>query len=355
LFFITVHFGLDVIGIAYGQNLQWWSWHVTLATIAILSGYKFFFQNWAKGNQEKWAVIVGYVIAVCLSGYIPYYFGFNALTELRGSLEIVSIFLLFNFLLFFFCFGLGKEKEMKKKLSYWLIWVWILFLILVSGDIVYLQATHQVTRQERLAARALNIVRWQKEDVNRSIALYGLEAATQKAKEAYQAGDSDSLSQLEKEITEIEKGVREIPRAKYLAPENLDKDIKKIKSLPGDVLGKLRSSSSESKQWKSVLKKDFTGNGTEDNSAVFVANFGSDIQLGDKIIMISPLGKDFFVTDAGNWVKCPGRYEIVSQCTGNGAFYFYTEKDAKVTLEIQRLIKPPKRNDLVTLADFSAK
>jgi len=108
-------------------------------------------------------------------------------------------------------------------------------------------------------------------------------------------------------------------------------------------------------KWETVLKKDLTGKGTEGDTAVLIAKFGDDIKLGDKIIMTAPAGKSFFVTDAGNWVKCTERYEVVSQCTGNGLFCLSAEKGMNVTLEIQRLVQPAKRNDLVTLADFSTK
>ncbi|MDD5031674.1 MAG: hypothetical protein PHR36_01360 [Patescibacteria group bacterium] len=136
---------------------------------------------------------------------------------------------------------------MTKRASYWLIWIWSFSLLLVFGGIVYLQATHQITRQERIAARMLNIVRWQKEDVDRSIALYELEVAAKAAEAAYKVGDSDSLSRLEKKIATIEAKVRAVPRAKYVSPEAVGETIGELKALPGDVLEKFGSSSQTSK------------------------------------------------------------------------------------------------------------
>ena len=352
LFFFCVYFTLDILGIAYGQNLRWWSWYVALASVAILSGYRFFFRNWAKENQEKWAVMMGYSLDVCLSIYILYYFGYNALADLRGSLEISSVFLLFNFLLFFFSFGLGKEKEMKKKVSYWLVWMWTFLLILVFGGIVYLQATHQITRQERLSARMLNIVRWQKEDVDRSIALYGLEAAAKAAEEAYKAGDSDSLSQLEKEITKIEANVRKVPRAKYVAPEAVGKTITKIKGLPGDVLEIVSSSSRVSRQV--VFEKSYEMKDAYDEyGQVRTFQAGKDdVKKGDKLEIIAKpknggefSGTEIYIWRGGEfdpkWARTVNGYysREIEQLDDGGFFVISLAKrdDISVTVRVTRI------------------
>ena len=111
-------------------------------------------------------------------------------------------------------------------------------------------------------------------------------------------------------------------------------------------------------RWETVFSRTYPGQGPEKGGSIEEANFiktaqsGKDYTLGDRIVIS---GQSFFV-HLGKWKECKERFEIINQSPNNGKFlYIAAEEGVEVKVEVQRLVQPPKRDDLVTLTEFSAK
>ena len=105
-------------------------------------------------------------------------------------------------------------------------------------------------------------------------------------------------------------------------------------------------------RWQTVFSQTYIGKGTDGDNYIRTAQSRKDYTLGDKIVIS---GKAFLVL-CGEWEKHEGRTEIINHSQNSGKFlYIAAENGVEVTVEIQRFVQPPKRDDLVTLVDFSAK
>jgi len=88
--------------------------------------------------------------------------------------------------------------------------------------------------------------------------------------------------------------------------------------------------------WKTLFKQEYNGNGYGKKDYIRTAEFGKDVQKGDKIIVT---GTSFEVWDLGEWKKSTGKFETITQNTKKGVFVgVKTSKGEKFIVQVQRLV-----------------
>jgi len=100
-------------------------------------------------------------------------------------------------------------------------------------------------------------------------------------------------------------------------------------------------------KWETVLERNLIGKGFIDDGAVFIAKFGSEIKVDDKVSLVSTNGETFKVAENGVWIKYPGKLEFDSGCEETASYYMSAEKGVEVALKVQRLVQTPKQEHLV--------
>ncbi|MDD5071877.1 MAG: tetratricopeptide repeat protein [Patescibacteria group bacterium] len=110
-------------------------------------------------------------------------------------------------------------------------------------------------------------------------------------------------------------------------------------------------------KWETVFSQTYVGKGPKRGEDIkkenFIKTVGKELKRSDKLIISGGVFRMF----DGVWKEYEGHFEIINQAPDDDSTFIYiaAEEGVEVKVEVQRFIQPPKREDLVTLANISAK